>query len=72
MRVNRLEDELLKEKSRHLQNTKGLVKLQKQFDVEFEHEKHFESVGKVQGQANLVEGVKYQYQKIKQSTRCHI
>jgi len=39
--------------------------MQRQFDIEFEKEKYYES--SYRGQSNIVEGVKYQYQKNKKS-----
>lgn len=47
-----------------MQHAKELNKLHKQFDVDFEKQKYYESGQK---QTNMVEGVKYQYHKTKQS-----
>jgi rubrerythrin len=65
MKVNKLAEELTHEKSKHLKEVKSIARIQKDFDIQFEHERYYEDTQKIN--KNIIEGVKYQYNKMKRS-----
>ena len=64
-KVNKLNDELMLERVKRTQDSKHLNKMQKEVEAQFDDDKYIDAS---RNQGKLIEGVKHQYQKMKQST----
>jgi hypothetical protein len=64
MKINQMKEVIGKERTRHCHDRKNYSKLEEKLEVEFSDERYFDLSAR---NNNLVDGVKYQYYKIKQS-----